>query len=409
MTAPLNRALRALQADYTLPLTLLTLAVILFFRRPDMLIHPQFWAEDGAIFFRQNYEHGLGALFIPYAKYIHLIPRLVAYLASFFPVAAAPALYAYATLAMTLGVGAKLLSPRLALPYKPLLVVAVALVPTGGEVILNLTNIHWYTALLLIALVLQKPPTTRWQLASDFFLLLLAGLTGPFIIAFAPLFLLRWLKRWDNYSSYLACGALLLTGIQGYAILGAGGPSAISWDWAAWIAVLGRRYAGTLFLGNGVAPYIAYPFLFLITVGVPAAILFFVARSKQAEKLLFPTVIVLFAAALVAGATFYKFKAAPEALIHLYNGDRYFYLSRLMVMWGLIFCLSIEGLAKRLAAASLLLAVLAAATTQFQVAPMRDYAWGSYAPQVEQAFRSGEPLQIPINPPGWNVKLNVER
>ena len=222
MTTPLNRVLRTLQADYTLPLTLLTLAVILFFRRPDMLIQPQFWAEDGAIFFRQNYEHGLGALFIPYAKYIHLIPRLVAYLASFFPVAVAPALYAYATLAMTLGVGAKLLSPRLALPYKPLLVVAIALVPTGGEVILNLTNIHWYTALLLIALVLQKPPTTRWQLASDFILLLLAGLTGPFIIAFAPLFLLRWLKRWDNYSSYLVCVALLLTGIQGYTILGAG-------------------------------------------------------------------------------------------------------------------------------------------------------------------------------------------
>ena len=240
-------------------------------------------------------------------------------------------------------------------------------------------------------------------------LLLLAGLTGPFIIAFAPLFLLRWVKRWDDYSSYLACGALLLTGIQGYTILGAGGPSAISWDLSAWLAVLGRRYAGTLFLGNGIAPYVAYPFLFLITIGVPAAILFFVARSKQAEKLLFPTVIVLFAAALVAGATFYKFKAAPEALIHLYNGDRYFYLSRLMVMWGLIFCLSLGGLARKLAAASLLLVVLAAATTQFQVAPMRDYAWESYAPQVEQAFRSGEPLQIPINPPGWRVKLNLKR
>ena len=173
--------------------------------------------------------------------------------------------------------------------------------------------------------------------------------------------------------------------------------------------MLGRRYAGTLFLGNGVAPYVAYPFLFLITIGVPTAILFFVARSKQAEKLLFPTVIVLFAAALVAGATFYKFKAAPEALIHLYNGDRYFYLPRLMMMWALIFCLSIEGLAKRLAAAALLLVVLAAATTQFQVAPMRDYAWGSYAPQIEQAFKRGEPLQIPINPPGWNVKLNMER
>ena len=211
----LNRALRTLKTDNTLFLTLLALATILFFRRPDMLLNPQFWEEDGAIFFRQNYESGFNALFIPYAKYIHLIPRLVAYVASFFPVALAPAIYAYATLAMTLGIGAKLMSSRLELPYKPLLVVAIALVPTGGEVILNLTNIHWYSALLLTALVLQKPPTTRGQMTSDFILLGLAGLTGPFIIAFAPLFLLRWVVRWDNYSTYLACGALLLAGIQG--------------------------------------------------------------------------------------------------------------------------------------------------------------------------------------------------
>ncbi len=409
MTASTNRALRTLQVDNTLLLTLLALATILFFRRPDMLLQPQFWAEDGAIFFRQNYEQGLGALFTPYAKYIHLIPRLVAYLASFFPTALAPAIYAYTTLAITLGIGAKLMSSRLELPYKPLLVVAIGLVPTGGEVILNLTNIHWYSALLLIALVLQKPPTTKSSAVFDFVLLLLAGLTGPFIIAFTPLLLLRWIKRWDDYSTYLACAALLLTGVQGYTILGAGGPSAVSWDWLAWIAVLGRRYAGTLFLGNGIAGYVPYPLLFLATLSIPAITLLFIARSKQAEKLLFPTLVVLLAAVLITGATFYKFKAAPEALIHLYNGDRYFYLPRLMMMWALVFCLSLDSFAKRFAAALLTLTILAAATTQFQVAPMRDYAWGGYAPSIEQAIEQGEPLQVPINPPGWSVKLNLER
>ena len=379
-----------------LPYTLLIFAVILFFRRPDMLAYPQFWAEDGAIF-------------IPYAKYIHLIPRLVAYLASFFPIAIAPAIYAYTTLAITLGIGAKLFSTRLELPYKPLLVVAIALVPTGGEVILNLTNIHWYTALLLVALVLQKPPPTRWQTASDFTLLVLAGLTGPFIIAFAPLFLLRWIKRWDNYSSLLAGAALLLAGVQGYSILQAGGPSTVSFDWLAWMAVLGRRYAGTLFLGNGIAGHVPYPLLFLVTLAVPATTLFFVSRSDKADKLLFPTVVVLLAAILVTGATFYKFKAAPTALIPLYDGDRYFYLPRLMMMWALIFCLSLGGLVGRLAAVSLLFVMLAAATTEFQVAPMRDYAWKSYVPAIKRAAELDEPLQVPINPPGWSVKLNLEQ
>src|SRR3954469_13020568 len=54
---------------------------ILFARRPDMVLNPQFWAEDGPVFFAQARIHGIAALVEPYAGYFHTVLRLVAWIA----------------------------------------------------------------------------------------------------------------------------------------------------------------------------------------------------------------------------------------------------------------------------------------------------------------------------------------
>jgi hypothetical protein len=80
-------------------------AAILALRRPDAFAHPQFWAEDG-YFFERNYTLGLKAIFLPYAGYLHLVPRLIAVFASLLDPLWIPAAYVGASLLLTLYVAA---------------------------------------------------------------------------------------------------------------------------------------------------------------------------------------------------------------------------------------------------------------------------------------------------------------
>jgi hypothetical protein len=63
-------------------------------RRPDAILHPQFWAEDGYQYWSQAYEFGgLHVLFRPEAGYLQLFPRLAAALFVHFPLQWVPAFF----------------------------------------------------------------------------------------------------------------------------------------------------------------------------------------------------------------------------------------------------------------------------------------------------------------------------
>jgi hypothetical protein len=57
-------------------------AVLLALRKPWALHTPQLWAEDGSIFLTQDEQMGVRAWWEPYNGYLHLLPRLIAWIAS---------------------------------------------------------------------------------------------------------------------------------------------------------------------------------------------------------------------------------------------------------------------------------------------------------------------------------------
>src|SRR5712692_9123288 len=84
-----------------LPVTSLSVFCLLILRRPDAILNPQFWAEDGVVFFHDQLDIGfVQALFNAYAGYLHVIPRSIAGFASVFPVAAHPLIYNVCALAI---------------------------------------------------------------------------------------------------------------------------------------------------------------------------------------------------------------------------------------------------------------------------------------------------------------------
>lgn len=156
--------------------------LVLGYQARDALITPQFWAEDGTVFFQEQVGRTLPMLFKPYAGYLHFVPRLVTWIASAWAYTVQPAvmnvvawLIAAWALAFT--------TVRLGRHVPVLLTLTIiAFAPTSGEVNGTITNAQWFLqfALLAIVLVPAARPMNPWL---AFAATLAMALTGPFSVA----------------------------------------------------------------------------------------------------------------------------------------------------------------------------------------------------------------------------------
>ncbi|HEX6492672.1 MAG TPA: hypothetical protein VF112_04115, partial [Candidatus Dormibacteraeota bacterium] len=89
-------------------------AGILVARRPDAVTHPQFWAEDGTVYYADAYNRGASALLSPGAGYLVLTPRLTALLAQPLGLGEAPAIFNLVGLSFQLLPALFILSSRFA-------------------------------------------------------------------------------------------------------------------------------------------------------------------------------------------------------------------------------------------------------------------------------------------------------
>lgn len=180
--------------------------ILMAAKSPDSLTIPQLWAEDGVIFFAQQYGHATPAIFTPYAGYLHAIPRLVAWLASAFNPANIPAIYNTAALFIS-AFCVVYVTKRLD-QYIPASVVFLSffLVPTGGEIFGTLTNVQWFTQIALIAAcIIPSEDQGHVKPIAAFLMVLVLALTGPFsvfiVALLAPLYAIVWLDGWLRRSS----------------------------------------------------------------------------------------------------------------------------------------------------------------------------------------------------------------
>ncbi len=168
------------------------IAAIIILRNPDALFHPQFWAEDGTLWYRDAYNIGAAALVHPALGYLQTIARLSAFLGTQFPLAWVPAIYAMIAFFIQVLPAGLLLSKRFdqELPtWLARLAIAYyyALVPNSYEWNMNVTNAQWHLAFAALLIIIGRSARTRaWQIV-DASILLISGLSGPFCIFYAPL------------------------------------------------------------------------------------------------------------------------------------------------------------------------------------------------------------------------------
>jgi len=379
---------------------------VLFLRFPALVLRPALWAEDGPIFFLQARVVGVGAFVIPYAGYLHLIPRAIASAGAMLDPGLVPMFYVYCSFALTLAVVARVFSPRLDLPMKPILALAIVAVPHNGEVFLCPTNIQWITALALLMTLFMGDPAGAWEWTADIAVLVGAGLTGPFSVFLAPFFLARALRRSTRASWVIFSAVALAALVQGTAILNSprASPGGIQapFDAANLAAILSARIPLELVGAHGWAFRVGRSAVLLAGAAAWAAVAWsaFSGGKFRAQRIaLFLFCILL----CVLSAT--RTRDDAWDFRESMNGERYFYLPRVIILWIAALCLCRASTGWRIAAVAATAGVFCAGyKVPYLAGPSyRDAAvqrpevpWDRYCQQL----RAGEEVTVRVSP-GW--------
>jgi hypothetical protein len=402
---PIDRAWRALRAWWREPrLNLGVLAVLafaFFLRKPHALLTPQLWAEDGSIFLMQNDLHGPAALAMPYMGYLHTLPRVFAWLCShLLDPAWWPAFYNGVSFALWVAAAARWFSPRFSVPGKPWLALAMVAVPHSGEVFFTLTNLQWMTALVLLQQVLIAAPATRGERWSDLAILALVTLTGPFGVAFLPLFAWRWwrARTGDNATALAVVAACAL--VQVWFVLRTGprfdyqdAPLQIG----AGLVVLARRLVVWPALGPDLALGLPRPLVAAVGGLFFAGTLGWILRPHPLR-----IVRAQMGAALLLILAAGLYRARPDTWLgdDLTFSDRYFYIPRVLFVWLLIWEFDTVPRTIALVARVFCLAAAMVHLRDYTLRAPRDYHWAQHVEPIRRGVRA----DIPILPEGWTLE-----
>lgn len=182
--------------------------LILFSRRPDALLHAQFYAEDGKYWYADAYQSGWRSLLLPLGGYLNTTSRLIGLFTLLFPLTAAPLIMnLFGLVAQILPIHVFLSSRFSNIPFFLRVIGSLFYLglPNSFELHANTTNLHWHLALAgCLVLLGQQDDRLEWRVF-DFAVLAAVALAGPFGILLVPMAaFLRWKSRDKHYNLALA-------------------------------------------------------------------------------------------------------------------------------------------------------------------------------------------------------------
>ena len=374
--------------------------VLLYVRIPHTFQHPELWGED-VDFYYEPATHGLAVFSRLIAGYFLFVQSGIGYLASFFNAVYVAAIFCYVAIlvvALTVWI---VTSPRLMIPYKPVLAMAIVLVPMGHEELGNTANTQWILPIGAFALLLMRPARSRIIWLGEALFIAVMSLSGPFSIFLAPLFGVFWYfatpgrdrARLLLLGSVCSVGALLqVAAITLHGGLGAG--IIVPYDWTLWLNLPASRIAtdfgpvSLLFVGR--SGFI----LALVCLAVTAAV------ALRPPYRLQKCAILYFSSAIMVGGL-YKFRYSIATQM---AATRYFYAGSILLFWFAALALQNQRW-KYFAYIVLTAAMLSMIPAVYDTPTSKeDLHWSYWAGHV----RSGIPVIIPATPPGFYVDLPAD-
>jgi hypothetical protein len=420
-------------------------AALWFSHMPALLLHAQFYADDGG-WYQAAYSQGaLRSLLQPDAGYIVLLQRLAAALALALPTIAVPTFFNVVALLVEVAGICYLLSPRMSpsiprLWARAAIALLVIALPNAYDTSGNLTNSQWHLALIAFLVLFARAPASVWGWISDGFALLLAGLTGPYSLLLAPIALWRWLeRRTDRRRSLLLAACAACAAIQVGVIAtnrGQRTSGALAAGPLALVTMLGRQLTLGLTAGaHGLASLATTPLgdnaaLLTLLAVIPVAVCAWAAwRGPEMLRALCLFALLELGLALAAPSIApprWTNLGRPADVVHFHPGGIRYFLYPLLAFAISLGWLAWTRLVQPLRAAPgpvrlrvrplsramaglgagllLLLAGGAGASLDWLYPPYLDLHWAAQVQRLDSA-PAGTRVVIPINPRGWTLTL----
>jgi hypothetical protein len=392
---------RRLLEDPPLWVVVLVCATVLGLRRAEAWSNPQFWAED-SVFYQKAMTEGFGAFLDPMGGYLHTVLRSVALLAAHVDPLLAPAVFVGAATLATLYVCALTLSARSPLPrFAGLCALAVVLVPETHEVLLNLVNLQWILGAGLVLILISIDPARPRQWAHDVVAVAAFGLTGPFCIILAPLFLLRAALRRSKASMVLAAITLACALIQACMLHGTASagpdlsPGTVPYRFI--LPIIGRRIGGSLLVGSLLGQDTDQVIGTLVGLLTLAGVAYLALRPGMYRMARIGLGLAFF---FVLGGTLYRASNGYFLFFTPETRARYVYIPQLLALWLLIANAVQSGRAARTCAYLCVWALLVN-LPRLREPAYANLHWTDYAGRI----RAGEAVTVPVNPKGFTVEL----
>lgn len=371
---------------------LVGMLVVAILRRPPAFFNAQFWAEDGSVFFTQAAALKWQALTLPHAGYHHLIQRLWAGVLMEVPLRWMPTAFVVATALGWSAVVLFLFSPRVRVRWPILMAVVLVLLPSSNELWFNLTNLQWTTALLIPLWLVADDPRTKGGLAAQWVASFLVGMTGVFSIAAAPWFVVKAVIRRSWKSGGMAALWLLTAWLQFTTARNEGAAPAGALAVGESLAIVGKRVVGTLMMPSD------WPANWLVHGGMGLGVAGLTWMGWRTWKTQESRPYLLWAGfvGLVVLATLWRFQSNLADLRPPANGERYFFVPKVIIFWGLI-QMAAGATKDRWVAVAALVVGLTVAGLNFRLPPLIDNDWPMWVQRIEE----GERGWVPITPEGF--------
>jgi len=373
--------------------------VILVLRYPTSLFTAEPLWEDGPVFYLGGFD-GLATLARPWQGYLHVAARMVAIVAAAIPPALAPLLMNAVTIVATAGVATFIASDRLrtAVPDRRIrlaLAIGFVLMPAAQDLSWHLVYLQWSLAFFLLARVVADEPGPRW-VWFDRAAVAIVGLTGPFSIFFAPLYL--WRRRQLGMTTWIvvACAA-----IQMIFLLTARRSAHGDTSLPDAIAILATRVFVEPLIGYRVTWYLSEAGLPLIAgaalVGVVVTLLVLAAAAVPRTTL----VVLVYAAVVIAVAGVARSADSAWSMLAGWGGGRYFMFGTFAIVAIVIAAIGAGSRRQRRAGIVLAMLLSVGVIWDFRVLAPPSQGWA----ERSACIGGTDPCIVPVFPGGdWDIR-----
>jgi len=412
-----------------LPLFLLACLAL---RRSDEVAHPQFWAEDGVVFFTDAATYSLfHTLVEPYRGYLLVVPRLIADAGALLPVFDVPGFYLVVSLTIATIACSLFALPAFRFivrsdPLRIAVCVLIAVALDTSELIGNIANLEWFlTIVLLLAVALPESATRTWPpvactLAAVAVFLVVC--TAPGTLIALPIALL---KIRDRTGAGRAIALAFATGtvIQIVTFLSrhhsaAGGLPSANLVGRQFVEVLALRTELVPMFGVAIARSVTSAHVFMTSLAAVGlfclafAVLVGAARTARSALLLLSVAYVGMASVLPA--LLLSVRLIPESIGGLVSSERYYFISSCIFIVVLAMLLDrVEVVPAAIRAVGLVVLFGFGIARNFHGSPypvaVRDWLGESVRIETWESSNRGNspplPLALPVDPQGFVLSL----